>query len=60
MDHRHRRGFPWHLRAGFNGASFLNYSEDVSSLNTSDAFLVALRAYALGLFHTKSATVHAA
>src|SRR5215471_12504152 len=37
------------LAAGFNGASFLNYDEDVSSMIMSAAFAVAAAPYALGL-----------
>lgn len=36
------------VAAGFNGASFLNYDEDFSSLLMSAAFAVAVAAYALG------------
>lgn len=39
--------------AGFNGASFLNYGEDFSSMIMSVAFLVALIAYALGVYYSK-------
>ncbi|HEX8727841.1 MAG TPA: hypothetical protein VF739_04420 [Ktedonobacterales bacterium] len=42
--------------AGFNGASFLNYGEDFSSMIMSVAFLVALMAYALGLYYSKPAS----
>lgn len=42
--------------AGFNGASFLNYGFDVSSLIMSLAFLVALVAYALGVYYSKPAS----
>jgi hypothetical protein len=34
--------------AGFNGASFLNYDEDFSSMLMSAAFAVAVAAYAIG------------
>lgn len=45
----------------FNGASFLNYGEDFSSLIMSLAFLVALTAYALGTyFTTQTASGHTA
>jgi hypothetical protein len=36
------------VAAGFNGASFLNYDEDFSSMLMSAAFAVAVAAYALG------------
>jgi hypothetical protein len=39
--------------AGFNGASFLNYGHDFSSLLMTIGFLVALIPYALGLYYTK-------
>jgi hypothetical protein len=38
------------VAAGFNGASFLNYDEDFSSMLMSAAFAVAMGAYALGPF----------
>src|SRR5215472_8683906 len=38
------------VAAGFNGASFLNYDEDFSSMLMSAAFAVAVAAYILGLF----------
>jgi hypothetical protein len=37
------------LAARFNGASFLNYDEDFSSMPMSAGFAVAVAAYALGL-----------
>jgi hypothetical protein len=37
------------LAAGFNGASFLNYDEDFSSMLMSAGFAVAVAAYTLGL-----------
>jgi hypothetical protein len=37
------------LGAGFNGASFLNYDEDFSSMLMAAGFVVAVAAYALGL-----------
>jgi hypothetical protein len=37
------------IAAGFNGASFLNYDEDFSSMLMAAAFAVAVAAYALGL-----------
>ena len=39
--------------AGFNGASFLNYGHDFSSLLMTIGFLLALIAYALGMYYTK-------
>lgn len=36
--------------AGFNGASFMNYGHDVSSLIMSATFLLALIAYLVGLY----------
>lgn len=39
--------------AGFNGASFLNYGHDFSSLLMTIGFLLALIAYALGVYSTK-------
>jgi hypothetical protein len=36
------------VAAGFNGASFLNYDEDFSSMLMSAAFALAVAAYALG------------
>jgi len=52
-----RRGFAWAagfglvgvIAAGFNGASFLNYNEDFSSMLMSGGFAVALTAYFIGL-----------
>jgi hypothetical protein len=41
------------LAAGFNGASFLNYGHDFSSLLMSIGFLIAVVAYALGMYHTR-------
>lgn len=41
--------------AGFNGASFLNYGEDFSSMIMSLAFLIALISYALGVYYSKPA-----
>jgi hypothetical protein len=40
------------VAAGFNGASFLNYGHDFSSLLMSIGFLVALVAYLIGLYRT--------
>jgi hypothetical protein len=39
--------------AGFNGASFLNYGHDFSSLLMSIGFLLAVMAYAIGLYRTR-------
>jgi hypothetical protein len=39
--------------AGFNGASFLNYGHDFSSLLMTIGFLLAVIPYALGLYYTK-------
>jgi hypothetical protein len=41
------------MAAGFNGASFLNYGHDFSSLLMSIGFLLAVSAYAVGLYRTK-------
>ena len=38
------------VAAGFNGASFLNYHEDFSSMLMSSGFAVAMLSYLLGLF----------
>jgi hypothetical protein len=38
------------IAAGFNGASFLDYNEDFSSMLMSGGFAVALIAYVLGLY----------
>lgn len=40
------------LAAGFNGASFMNYGHDFSSLLMSIGFLLAVVAYALGFYVT--------
>lgn len=48
-------GFIGVVGAGFNGASFMNYGHDFSSLLMSIGFLLALIAYALGLYYTKGA-----
>lgn len=48
-------GFIGVLAAGFNGASFLNYNEDFSSLIMAIAFIVALAAYGLGVYYSKPA-----
>lgn len=39
--------------AGFNGASFLNYGHDFSSLLMTIGFLLALISYALGVYFSK-------
>ena len=52
-----RRGLAWAggfglagvIAAGFNGASFLNYNEDFSSMLMSGGFALALTAYFIGL-----------
>ena len=52
-----RRGFAWAagfglvgvIAAGFNGASFLNYNEDFSSMLMSGGFALALTAYFIAL-----------
>ena len=41
------------MAAGFNGASFLNYGHDFSSLLMSIGFLLAVSAYAVGLYRTR-------
>ena len=38
------------LAAGFNGGSYLNYHEDVSSMIMSSFFAIAVTAYAVGLW----------
>jgi len=38
------------IGAGFNGASFMNYGHDLSSLIMSATFLLALIAYLVGLY----------
>lgn len=48
-------GFISVLAAGFNGASFLNYGHDFSSLLMTISFLLALIAYAMGIYYTKPA-----
>ena len=40
------------LAAGFNGGSFLNYNEDVSSMLIASFFAMAVILYAVGLFVT--------
>lgn len=44
------------MAAGFNGASFMNYGHDFSSLFMSIGFLTAVIAYALGFYVTQPAT----
>jgi hypothetical protein len=39
--------------AGFNGASFMNYGHEFSSLLMAIGFLLALISYALGLYYTR-------
>ncbi len=39
--------------AGFNGASFLNYGHDFSSMLMATGFLVAIVSYGLGMYHTR-------
>lgn len=41
------------MAAGFNGASFMNYGHDFSSLFMSVGFLLAIVAYALGFYVTR-------
>ncbi|HEU0003535.1 MAG TPA: hypothetical protein VFQ36_21690 [Ktedonobacteraceae bacterium] len=41
------------VAAGFNGASFLNYGEDFSSLLMSIGFLVAVIPYMIGVYVTR-------
>ena len=43
-------GFIGVLGAGFNGGSFLNYHEDVSSFLMATGFALAVVSYAIGLF----------
>jgi hypothetical protein len=46
-------GFIGIFAAGFNGASFMNYGHDFSSLLMSIGFLLAVISYALGLYYTR-------
>jgi hypothetical protein len=46
-------GFVGILAAGFNGASFLNYGHDFSSFLMALGFVLALCAYAVGLYVTR-------
>ena len=39
--------------AGFNGASFLNYGHDFSSMLMASGFLLAVIAYGLGMYRTR-------
>ncbi|HEX9057714.1 MAG TPA: hypothetical protein VF818_09295 [Ktedonobacterales bacterium] len=41
------------MSAGFNGASFMNYGHDFSSLIMSTGFLIAVIAYAVGFYVTR-------
>ena len=41
------------MGAGFNGASFLNYGHDFSSLLMSMGFLVAAISYSIGFYITR-------
>jgi hypothetical protein len=41
------------MAAGFNGASFLNYGHDFSSLIMSIGFLLAVISYAIGFYVTR-------
>ena len=38
------------LAAGFNGGSYLNYHEDLSSMIMATFFAIAVTAYLVGLF----------
>ena len=49
-------GFLGVLAAGFNGGSFLNYSQDFSSMIMAIFFAWAVIAYAVGLFLTGRAS----
>jgi hypothetical protein len=40
------------LAAGFNGGSFLNYNQDLSSMLMASFFTIAVVAYSIGLFVT--------
>jgi hypothetical protein len=46
-------GFVGILGAGFNGASFLNYGHNVSSFLMALGFVLAVCAYAVGLYVTR-------
>ena len=41
------------MAAGFNGASFLNYGHDFSSMLMATGFLLAVIAYGLGMYRTR-------
>lgn len=41
------------MAAGFNGASFLNYGHDFSSMLMSGGFVLALCAYMAGIYYTR-------
>ena len=45
------------IAAGFNGASFLDFNEDFSSMLMSGGFALALTAYVLGLYAARSQNV---
>jgi hypothetical protein len=47
------------IAAGFNGASFLDFNEDFSSMLMSGGFALALTAYVLGLYAARSQNVAA-
>ena len=42
------------IAAGFNGASFLDYNEDFSSMLMSGGLALALTAYVFGLYAARS------
>jgi hypothetical protein len=46
-------GFIGIVGAGFNGASFMNYGHDFSSLLMSIGFLLAVISYAVGFYVTR-------
>ena len=41
------------MGAGFNGGSFLNYNEDISSMLMSLGFILAIMTYSIGLARGK-------
>jgi hypothetical protein len=43
-------GFIGVIGAGFNGASYLNYHEDLSSMLMATGFAIAVVAYSVGLY----------
>jgi hypothetical protein len=57
-----RRGYAWAtglglagvIAAGFNGASFLNYHEDLSSMLMSGGFALSVTSYLIGLLFLSS------